>query len=185
MAWQAKNENTIAMKKVPILLLISTLPLWLAAQQAPKFKVEVSTDSVLWGNYFKVTYTLENAPGAQFETPAFPDFRIISGPNMSSSFSLVNGVSTQSVSYTYFLEPKEIGVFYIQPAFVETGGAVLETPPLQIKVAPNPDNIKQQPREDNSRFQFRWDDFGFPPMPESPAPKPAPEPEKKRKTTRL
>ena len=173
------------MRKVPILLLIPVLPLWLAAQQSPSFKVEVSTDSVLWGNNFKVVFTLENAPGANFEPPVFRDFTVVSGPNMSSSFSLVNGVSKQSVSWSYYLEPKEIGVFYIQPAFVETGGTVLETLPLQIKVAPNPGNIKQQPKEENSRFRFQWDDFGIPAFPEVPAPKPAPEPEKKRKTTRL
>ncbi len=174
------------MKKSPVLFLIPALPLWLVAQQSPRFTVEVSTDSVLWGNHFKVTFTLENAPGAKFEAPAFRDFMVVGGPDMSSSFSLVKGVSTQSVSWSYYLEPKEIGVFYIQPAFVETGGTVLETLPMEIKVAPNPGNIKQQPKEDGSRFQFRWDDFSFPALPEpQPAPKPAPEPAKKPKTTRI
>jgi len=101
------------------------------------------------------------------------------------SFSLINGVSTQSVSYTYFLEPKAIGVFYIQPASIESGGEVLETLPIQIKVAPNPDNIKQEPERNTSRFRFGWDDFDLMPEPVKPAPKTEPAPAKKRKTTRL
>jgi uncharacterized protein (DUF58 family) len=173
------------MKKVLLFLLLAALAPWsAAAQQAPKFTVEVSTDSVLWGNRLKVTFTLENASGAQFEAPAFPDFHIVAGPNMSSNFSFINGVSSQSVSYSYYLEPKEIGVFYIQPAAIDAGDQVLETLPVKIMVAPNPDNIRQdtEPKE-NSRFRFRWDDFEIPSPRTEPAPAPAPE--KKRKTTRL
>lgn len=173
------------MNKTAFSLLLIALPLCAFAQQSPKFTVNVSTDSVLWGNPFKVTFSIENAPGAQFEAPDFPDFYIVSGPSMSSSFSLINGVSTQSASYTYFLEPKAIGVFYIQPASIETGGEVLETLPVQIKVAPNPDNIKQEPERNTSRFGFGWDDFEIMPAPAEPAPKPAPAPAKKRKTTKL
>lgn len=173
------------MKKVLLFLSFTgLLPLCAFAWQAPKFTVEVSTDSVLWGNRLKVTFTLENASGAQFDAPDFPDFDIVGGPNMSSSFSFVNGVSSQSVSYTYYLEPKDIGVFYIQPAAIEAGGQVLETLPVKIMVAPNPDNIRQdaEPKQD-ARFRFRWDDFDAPPQRTEPAPPPAPE--KKRKTTRM
>jgi len=173
------------MNKAVLFLLWIALPLCAHAQQSPRFTVNVSTDSVLWGNYFKVTFSIENAPGVQFEAPDFPDFYIVSGPNMSSSFSLINGVSTQSISYTYFLEPKAIGVFYIQPASIESGGEVLETLPIQIKVAPNPDNIKQEPERNTSRFRFGWDDFDLMPEPVKPAPKTEPAPAKKRKTTRL
>lgn len=173
------------MKKALVWLLAWGLPCWLLAQQTPRFTVEVSTDSVLWGNSFTVTFTLENVSGAKFEAPDFQDFQVVGGPNMSSSFRFVNGTSSQSVSYSYQLEPKSMGVFYIPPAFVEHNGAVLETAPVAIKVAPNPDNIKQQPKDSGTRFRFQWDDFGFPPLFEEPAPKPAPEPEKKRKTTRL
>lgn len=175
------------MKKVLLFLSFTALlSLYAFAQQAPKFTVEVNTDSVLWGNRLKVTFKLENASGAQFEAPDFPDFHIVGGPNMSSSFSFVNGVSSQSVSYSYYLEPRDIGVFYIQPAAIKAGEQVLETLPVKIMVAPNPNNIRQEaePKQD-SRFRFRWDDFDAPPQRTEPAPTPAPTPEKKRKTTRL
>ncbi len=163
-----------------------SLPCWLLAQQTPRFTVEVSTDSVLWGNSFTVTFTLENVSGAKFEAPDFQDFQVVAGPSMSSSFRFVNGTSSQSVSYSYQLEPKSMGVFYIPPAFAEHNGATLETAPVAIKVAPNPDNIKQQPKDSGTRFRFQWDDFGFPPsLFDEPMPKTAPEPEKKRKTIRL
>lgn len=171
------------MKKVlRYVLFMWLVPFGVVAQQAPSFTVEVSTDSLLMGNMVKVTFKLENVPGAKFEAPEFPDFQVVSGPNMNSSFSMVNGVSSQSVTYSYYLQPKEIGVFYIPPAFAETQDKVLETLPTEIKVVPNPDNIKQEIREDDSRIRFEWDNFGYPGMPQSPAPTP---PSKKRKTTRL
>jgi hypothetical protein len=171
------------MKKVPCLILWAILlPFLASGQREPAFTVEVSTDSVLLGNMVKVTFKLENVPGAKFEAPEFTDFRLLAGPNMNSSFSMVNGISTQSVSYTFYLEPTEIGVFYIPPAFVETQGKVLETAPLPIKVAPNPDNIRQKIVEDDARIRFQWDNFGFPAIPDG---EPAVQPSKKRKTTRL
>jgi hypothetical protein len=172
------------MKKVPCFMLWAIiLPFWATAQQEPSFTIEVSTDSVLLGNMVKVTFRLANVPGAKFEAPEFTDFRLVAGPNMNSSFSMVNGVTTQAVTYTFYLEPKEVGVFYIPPAFVETQGKVLETAPVQIKVAPNPDNIRQEIKEEDSRIRFQWDNFGFPAIPDTPTP-PVP-PSKKRKTTRL
>ncbi len=174
-------------------------------QEKPvKFTVEVSTDSVLLGNYFEVKFILENANGQNFEAPAFEQFDVVSGPNFSTSYSMVNGEVTQSMTVTYYLEPKDIGSFYILPASVETDEKVLETTPLEVFVAPNPDGIQQnQPRRQND-FQFRLGDpfnldWSFPEMPELrrinpqelPPPPPPPPPaeetpkKKKRKTVRI
>lgn len=83
---------------------------------------------------------------------------------MSSSFSMINGEVTQSASYTYYLEPKDIGNYYIQPASIAVGEALLETDPLEILVVPNPEGIKQaQPREESMSNFFRG--FGDERMP--------------------
>jgi hypothetical protein len=54
------------------------------------------------GEQFRISYTL-NQKGRDFQSPNFGEFRILSGPNVSSSSSvqIVNGNMTQSVSYTY------------------------------------------------------------------------------------
>jgi hypothetical protein len=169
-----------------------------SAQEKPiKFTVQVSTDSILLGNYFEVKFTLENANGKNFEAPDFNEhFNVVSGPNFSTSMSMVNGDMTQSMTITYYLEPKETGAFYLLPASVEAGGKIIETAPLEVLVVPNPDGIKQTPPRKMESFQFNWGspfdgnfDFSFPELRELPPP-PAKEtpqttPKKKRKTTRI
>lgn len=160
----------------------------LPAQEEARFTVEVSTDSVLFGNYFKVTFTLANAPGGQFEPPVFKDFNVVSGPNTSNKFSMMNGTVSQEVSYSYYLEPKDIGYFYISPASIESDGKILETQPLGVLVVPNPDGIKQEP-DKVDEFNL-WKDqltpFTFP-APQNVEPRQPEEtkPKKKRKVYRM
>ena len=163
------------------------------AQEA-KFTVTVSTDSVLLGNYIEVAFTLENAAMEEFQAPVFEGFSIISGPNQSSSFSMMNGKVTQSASYTYYLEPKDIGNYYIAPASVDTGESILETAPIEILVAPNPDGIIQNPQPQNDVFGddffgrndfFSRDFFGRDGLDNATPPKPIKKSKKKRKTYKL
>jgi len=164
------------------------------AQEQAKFTVTVSTDSVLLGNYIEVAFTLENAAMEEFQAPVFEGFRIISGPNQSSSFSMVNGKVTQSASYSYYLEPKDIGNYYIAPAFVVTEESTLETAPIEILVAPNPDGIIQNPQPKNEVFGgdffgrndfFSRDFFNRDGFDNAEPTKPIKRPKKKRKTYKL
>lgn len=140
-----------------LLIILGTAPfLW--AQKETRFTVEVSTDSILFGNYFKVTFSLENAKGGEFSAPDFSEFHVVSGPNRASSMSIINGEVTQSISYSYYLEPKDIGNFYIAPASIQLEDRMLETQAVQIMVVPNPDGIKQSP--ESSNFGLKWDRSG-------------------------
>ncbi len=179
------------MKKV--LSLISAFALTiglLSAQEGARFTVEVSSDSILMGNYFKVTFTLESAQGDEFEAPQFRDFDIISGPNYSSSLSIMNGESSQTVSYSYYLRPREVGNYYIEPASIAVGDEILETLPVEVIVVPNPDGIEQQPeRQMAPQLNFGWDGFEWPDLfreflalPQQPQEKKT---KKKRKTYKL
>lgn len=120
--------------------------------QDAKFTVEVSTDTVLSGNYFELKFILENTDG-KFEAPDLSVFDLVSGPNTSSSFSMINGEVTQSASYTYYLKPPDIGNYTIPPAFVQKGEMILETPPIDIMTVPNPDGIIQQPHGPSKSFR--------------------------------
>jgi|APTNR8051073442_1049403.scaffolds.fasta_scaffold01074_11 hypothetical protein len=167
-----------------------------SGQENVKFTVEVSTDSVLFGNYFQVKFSLENASGSEFRPPAFDEFEVMSGPNMSSSFSMSNGRITQSVAYTYYLKPREVGNYYIQPASIKAGYKILETDAKEVLVVPNPDGVIQNPEP--RQKQGMMDDWfkGFDAMPrldwfddlEIPVPpqeeRKAP-PKSKKKTTRI
>ncbi len=176
------------------------LPAVFSQDKPAKFTVTVSTDSILMDNYFEVKFMLENANGQNFEAPDFSDhFNVVTGPNFSTSMSMFNGNISQSMTITYYLEPKEVGMFYIQPASVNTEDKVLETTPLEVMVVPNPDGIKQMPpRGKMDSFQFNFGDpfdfdLSFPeskemPQFSNPSPReeaPKVQPKKKRKTMRI
>ncbi len=126
------------MKYLIFFLLMSAA--FAANAQEIVFKVEVSSDSVLMGNTFEVRFTIENA-GGDFKAPDFDGFDIVSGPNTSSSFSMVNGNVTQKASYAYRLRPAREGKLYIQPASFKTKNNTLETEPLIVFVHPNPGGV--------------------------------------------
>ena len=131
------------------------------AQEEARFTIEVSSDSILMGNYFEVKFTLENAKGSNFEPPTFSEFFLKGGPNTASSMSIVNGEVSQTITYSYYLEPKDIGNYWVEPASIAVGDEILETQPIEVVVFPNPDGIKQQIPQ-KQPFEFRFDDFELP-----------------------
>jgi hypothetical protein len=66
----------------------------------------------------------------------------------------INGVMTSAVTYSYVLQPRELGKFTIGPATIEVGGKVLKTAPLVLEVvkgaparkpqATTPDDLSRQ-----------------------------------------
>lgn len=114
--------------------LFAFLPAVGNAQDEPRFTVEVNSDTVGLGNYLEVTFTLENTQGNHFTAPDFEGFALVSGPNQSSSFSMINGAVTQSMSFTYYLEPRETGVMTIAAATIETKEGTLKSPSIDVVV---------------------------------------------------
>lgn len=171
------------------------------AQKDATFTVKVSSDSILLGNEIKVSFRLENAEGRKFTAPDFePNFVLVSGPNTFSSMSMANGKVTQTVEYSFYIQPKETGSYYIPAASVEVNGKVLETKPIEVQVWPNPEGIKVDPREKEAGADFFGIERGFPSFRDfpslgdfpsirdfwgEPAPKATEDPKKKRKTYKL
>lgn len=141
------------MKKLLLLASFMICTIITFGQKEAKLTVEVSNDSILLGNYIEVKFTIENASVENFEAPNFDGFNIVSGPNQSSSMMINNGEVTQSVAYSYYIEPIDIGNYYIQPAFVDTGAEMIESNPIEVLVVDNPDGIIQQPQRQN-RIDF-------------------------------
>ena len=146
------------MKKTITLLLLCFISFFGMNAQDAKFTVTVSTDSILMDNQFQVSFVLENAQGTEFEAPTFGEFDVLSGPNTSSSFSMMNGAVSQRVSYTYILRPKDLGNYFIEPASIKIGETYLETAPLEVMVVPNPDGIIQRAPQQKRTSPF--DAFG-------------------------
>jgi hypothetical protein len=124
-------------KKIIYTLLF--LPLFYQANsQNYTFTAKTSHAQVATSQQFKIEYTL-NANGSNFSPPEIKDFRILSGPNQSTSMSWVNGNTSSSISFSYYLLAIKEGEFTIPPAKIKVNNEVVESNSLKISV------IKGQP----------------------------------------
>lgn len=147
-----------------------------ANAQTPKFTATVSKTTVALNSKFKVEFKLENAKGSNFEAPEFKDFEIVGGPSTSSSMSVINGVVTQSISYVYYLKPKEVGDFTVKAAKVSVDGKDLKTDKVRIKVVEESDEQENEKEDMQSNDPFK--DFFYRQMPTPQQQKPQKKPRK-------
>lgn len=129
--------------KYPILTVLSFFMISnTCLSQDARMLVEISNDTILMGNYIQLRFTIENAAG-KFEMPELEGMLLISGPNTSSSMSVVNGEVTQKASYTVYLKPVDVGQHSIGPAYIETKTGILESQPISIIAIDNPEGLQE------------------------------------------
>lgn len=96
-----------------------------------------SREVVSVGDRFQLTFTA-NVRGGDFKAQPIRDFRVLSGPNISSSqnYQVVAGKMTQSVSvsYVYYLQAFKQGTFNIPPASLVYDGKTYKTESVKIRV---------------------------------------------------
>jgi len=108
-----------------------------------------SVDRTTVGQYdrFQVYFTFSGSDvnGVKdFRPPNFSGFRILSGPNQSTSMQIINGKVSGSLSFVYILQPSGIGDYTIGSASVEFGGKTYRTNPINIKVEKGTPQQQQQ-----------------------------------------
>lgn len=123
-------------------LLILTNISFVTAQDA-SFTASVDRNRVAMGEQLEITFSL-NGSGKNFQPPAFNDFLVLSGPNQSTSMQFINGAMSQSISYSYILQPRSEGKFTIGAATVESGGKKVQSNSITIEVAKGSPQQKQQ-----------------------------------------
>lgn len=131
------------------LIFIITLTIGCNVYSQASLTVEISSDTIGLEDAVKVTYRLT---GAQEKIDILPweGLQQVSGPNVSSSFSFVNGISSQEYNESYILLPKYEGSIYIPSASVIIAGEALETEPIELFVVAEPNyqqtnrNIRKQ-----------------------------------------
>ncbi len=108
--------------KLILLSLFFTLPGWAADKVV--FTME-APQVVELGEQFRLAFSV-NANGQNLKLPNLSDFDVLMGPStsQSTSFQIINGVSSQSVSYSYLyvLRAKKEGHFTINPGSITVGG---------------------------------------------------------------
>jgi hypothetical protein len=98
-----------------------------------KFTATATKTTVGMGEPFEVDYVI-NANGERFVAPNFDGFQVVSGPNLSTMESMVNGVSTFSNTYSFILVASKESTYTIGSAAISVNGHTLLSNSLRIKV---------------------------------------------------
>lgn len=106
---------------------------FISPAQDPQFTASVNKNPVSVNDQFQLTYTI-NTSATNFIPPSFKDFNVIAGPMQSSSMQIINGAMSQSVTLTYYLQPKSEGTFRIDPATINGNGKRLQSNALTLTV---------------------------------------------------
>lgn len=116
-----------------ILLAIFLLPIGLQVGAQVTFQAKVSKNRMGINERLKVSFEM-NKNGDNFAPPQFEGFRVVGGPNQSTSNSWINGKRSFSRSFTYFLNPTRKGKLSIGQATVKIDGAIYKTSPVSVEV---------------------------------------------------
>ena len=129
-----------------ITILLLCIAHCLCAQQ---FRAHSSKQTILQGETFEVTYTLDNNKGRGFKAPSFSPFRVISGPNRSTSTTFVNGRVSGKLSFSYVLQAPNIGEFKIPGARISVGSRRQVSNEVHLKVIKNNSTNKSKLKKED------------------------------------
>jgi hypothetical protein len=101
--------------------------------QEIEFYAQADARQIVVGNYFEVTFTLENANGESFTPPDFGDLEVLSGPSQSSQMSIINGRRSQKISFGYGLTVSKPGKYTIKSATIKVAGNTYRSQPITIE----------------------------------------------------
>lgn len=139
--------------KIVLLNLFLLLTVLVRAEEPVRFTAS-SPSNVILDRPFQLVYTV-NATGKDMRTSDFNNFEVLAGPfeSRSSSYQIVNGKATSSVSvsYTYTLQATKTGTFTIPSASIMVDGKKYSSNGLSIKVLPADDNATSKSGKEESR----------------------------------
>lgn len=121
-------------RKLSLLSFLLSFPLLIFAQEI-NFYASADAKEIVDGGYLEISFTLENAEGRNFKPPTFRGFKVVSGPSTSSQISIVNGRSSQKMSYGYTLLAQGIGNKSIGAASITVTGRTYKTKPVSVRVS--------------------------------------------------
>ena len=117
-----------------LLLLAFTSSGIIAVAQDINFTAAASHYDVATGDRFKIEFKV-NSNIDNFKPPKISDFRVLSGPNQSTSMSWVNGKTSANISYSYILMAVKEGSFTIPAAEVTIDGKKYQSNTIEINVS--------------------------------------------------
>jgi hypothetical protein len=120
--------------KLILIAILFALPGWTAEKVT--FTME-APQVVELGEQFRLAFSV-NAKGLNLKLPDLSDFDVLMGPStsQSTSFQIINGVSSQAVSfsYLYILRAKKEGRFNIGSGTISVDGSEYKSNALSVEV---------------------------------------------------
>lgn len=112
-----------------------------------KFDAVVSKKTLGVNERLRVDFEM-NQDGDDFRPPSFQGFTVVGGPNQSVSRQWVNGKSSFSKVFSYFLQPNTRGKLTIAQAEITIDGEVYKTLPVTVDVTAAVNNPTDENNED-------------------------------------
>ncbi len=110
----------------------------LSAQQA-SFQATVTKNKVALNERFQLSLSITNGGSIKdLRPPSMSDFTVLGGPSQTTNTMIVNNQVTRTISYSYVLQPKNIGTFTIGSAYIKADDKTLTTQPISIEVYDKP-----------------------------------------------
>ncbi|MDA3861291.1 MAG: BatD family protein [Melioribacteraceae bacterium] len=119
---------------------------------AQKFELTADKTTVKQNERFKVYLSFDGGDRSSlkgYRPPSFKNFSVLSGPNQSSSMSIINGSVSSTITYSYIIVAPNLGEFTINSASLQFNGEEYKTNSLKVKVVKN--TSKTQTNNNNSQ----------------------------------
>ncbi|NDK19046.1 MAG: protein BatD, partial [Zetaproteobacteria bacterium] len=82
----------------------------------------------------KIDFTIDKQGADNFIPPSFKDFTVLAGPSQATNFSMINGSTSFSQTYSYIIQPTKKGILNITSASIEYNGRIIKSNALKITV---------------------------------------------------
>lgn len=99
------------------------------------FTTSVSKNKLGVNERVKITFSINKQGADNFTPPSFKNFKVVAGPSQSINQSWINGTVTFSQSYTYILQPNNIGTYTLPGGTIDLNGEKLKSNTVKVTVS--------------------------------------------------
>lgn len=139
------------MKKVIFFLILISTVIGAWADDKVTFTAN-APEVVVSGDQFRLSFTVNTKKVRDFRAPDIKDFEVLMGPSRSVQFQSINGVETNTITFTYILMAGKEGTYKIPGATIVADGNNYTSNSVSIKVLP-PDQSAGTSSSNASRNQ--------------------------------
>lgn len=123
------------MKKIAFLWIALSICQFALADDKITFTAS-APETVVMNEQFRLSYVVNTQNVKDLRVPSIKDFEVLMGPSRSYSMQMINGATTETLTYTYILKASKEGTFTIPAATIKAKGNTLVSNEIEIKVLP-------------------------------------------------